>query len=265
MQACLGQRAWTNSDGWFTWTQEKIDETIAMYEHILEEIENGLLVSKTLDGSGDLMLAQGDGWDVRFMTEDEAAALYEGTEKAAAERQALEEQLAQLDAQREALAQRLAQIAEAEEELTPEAAQPEPEAEDGAQDASPDEPPVEAVRPISEDDGTVTVPANESFAEFFSQADGAPYGQIEGGGRVKIADLTAARGSTVSVGLQARTDAALTASLHGDANGMGESVELKAGEMQTVTFTPSQTGEYGLYLTNNSGYPVEFIVSWAVS
>lgn len=62
LQECLGQRAWTNTDGWFTWTQEKIDETIEMYEQTLEDIENGLLVSKTVDGSGDVILAQGDGW-----------------------------------------------------------------------------------------------------------------------------------------------------------------------------------------------------------
>ena len=74
LQACLGQRAWTNTDGWFTWTQEKIDEAIEMYEHTLEDIENGLLVSKTVDGSGDVMLAQGSGWDVHLMTEEEPRA-----------------------------------------------------------------------------------------------------------------------------------------------------------------------------------------------
>ncbi len=242
LQECLGERAWTNSDGWFTWTQEKIDETIEMYEHILEEIENGLLVSKAVDGSGDVMLAQGDGWDVRFMTGEGAAALYEQNELTAAEKQELEERLARLDAEREALAQRLAQIGEAEEE-----------------------PPREDAQPVQEGDGTVTVPADEDTAEFFSQADGAPYGQLDGGGRVKVAELTAARGSTVSVGLQTRADARLTVSLHGDANHIGESVDLKAGEMKTITLSPSQDDTYGLYLTNNSAYPAEFIVSWAVS
>ena len=59
LQDCLGQRAWTNTDGWFTWTQEKIDEAIAMYEQTLKDIQNGLLVSKTVGGSADVMLAQG--------------------------------------------------------------------------------------------------------------------------------------------------------------------------------------------------------------
>lgn len=61
LQDCLGQRAWTSSDGWFTWTQEKIDETIELYEQVLEDIRNGLLVSRTLDGRTDAMLMQGSG------------------------------------------------------------------------------------------------------------------------------------------------------------------------------------------------------------
>ena len=40
----------------FTWTQEKVDETIALYESILADIQNGVLYSKTVDGSDDVML-----------------------------------------------------------------------------------------------------------------------------------------------------------------------------------------------------------------
>ena len=40
----------------FTWTQEKVDETIALYESILADIQNGILYSKTVDGSEDVML-----------------------------------------------------------------------------------------------------------------------------------------------------------------------------------------------------------------
>ncbi len=75
LQACLGQRAWTNTDGWFTWTQEKIDEAIEMYEQTLEDIENGLLVSKTVDGSGDVILAQGSDLTDRLDQIDGALAL----------------------------------------------------------------------------------------------------------------------------------------------------------------------------------------------
>ena len=40
----------------FTWTQEKVDETIALYESLLADIQNGVLYSKTVDGSDDVML-----------------------------------------------------------------------------------------------------------------------------------------------------------------------------------------------------------------
>ena len=53
LQECIGEKGWTSSDGEFVWTQEKVDETIAMYEEILEEIKNGTMVSKTIDGQDD--------------------------------------------------------------------------------------------------------------------------------------------------------------------------------------------------------------------
>lgn len=45
-QAMLGERGWTPSTGWFTWTQEKIDEAIEGNEQLLEEIRSGKKVSK---------------------------------------------------------------------------------------------------------------------------------------------------------------------------------------------------------------------------
>lgn len=58
LESVIGTRAWTQSDGWFTWTREKVDETIAQYELTLKDIQNGLLISKTIDGSDDAVLAQ---------------------------------------------------------------------------------------------------------------------------------------------------------------------------------------------------------------
>ena len=52
LQSLLGQ-----TDGDYTWTQQKIDETIALYESILKDIQNGVLYSKTVDGSNDVMLS----------------------------------------------------------------------------------------------------------------------------------------------------------------------------------------------------------------
>ncbi len=56
LQSMLGEKGWTGGRGDFIWTQEVIDETIAMYEDILEQIKNGCLVSKTVDGSEDTLL-----------------------------------------------------------------------------------------------------------------------------------------------------------------------------------------------------------------
>lgn len=53
LQDMLGEKGWTSTDGSFTWTQKKIDETIAEYEEILEDIKNGVLYSKTIDGEED--------------------------------------------------------------------------------------------------------------------------------------------------------------------------------------------------------------------
>ena len=52
LQSLLGQ-----TSGDYTWTQQKIDETIALYESILKNIQNGVLYSKTVDGSDDVMLS----------------------------------------------------------------------------------------------------------------------------------------------------------------------------------------------------------------
>lgn len=57
LQGLLGEEAWTSGDGSFIWTQEKIDETIALYESILEDIQNGVMYSKAVDGQDDVMMS----------------------------------------------------------------------------------------------------------------------------------------------------------------------------------------------------------------
>ena len=51
-----GARGWTNQDGWFIWTQEKMDEVMALYEQTLAEIRRGAHVSKTVNGSDDVVI-----------------------------------------------------------------------------------------------------------------------------------------------------------------------------------------------------------------
>ena len=53
LQSMIGERGWTSGRGEFVWTQEIVDETIAMYEEILENIKNGMLYSKTMYGEND--------------------------------------------------------------------------------------------------------------------------------------------------------------------------------------------------------------------
>ncbi|HML46860.1 MAG TPA: M56 family metallopeptidase [Clostridia bacterium] len=53
----IGGRAWNQKDGWFTWTQEKVDETLVRYEQILREIQAGALVSKSINGSDEAVIS----------------------------------------------------------------------------------------------------------------------------------------------------------------------------------------------------------------
>ena len=41
LQSMIGEKAYTGGDGWFVWTQEKVDETIALYEDNLQKIKMG--------------------------------------------------------------------------------------------------------------------------------------------------------------------------------------------------------------------------------
>ena len=50
LQSMIGGKAYTGSDGWFVWTQEKVDETIALYEEELQQIKEGMKLSKSVDG-----------------------------------------------------------------------------------------------------------------------------------------------------------------------------------------------------------------------
>lgn len=46
LQSMLGERGSVNGGEEFVWTQEKIDETIALYEETLQDIKNGMMYSK---------------------------------------------------------------------------------------------------------------------------------------------------------------------------------------------------------------------------
>ena len=56
LQEIIGERGYTGGDGWFVWDQKRVDEAIALYEEILENIKKGALYSKrVLDKDGNEM------------------------------------------------------------------------------------------------------------------------------------------------------------------------------------------------------------------
>ncbi len=89
LQSIIGERGYTGGEGWFTWDQQRVDEAIALYEGILEQIKNGALFSKNITdpnsevledvalGSGTLTLAQ------TMTTEQEKMAVPQPVDEAA--------------------------------------------------------------------------------------------------------------------------------------------------------------------------------------
>ena len=55
----IGEKSWTPSRGDFVWTEELVEETVQMYEGILEEIKNGAMYSK-FDGDDMIVTNYGD-------------------------------------------------------------------------------------------------------------------------------------------------------------------------------------------------------------
>ena len=59
--AQTGERGYTSTDGWFTWTQEKVEETMAVYEEMLAELKRGVKISKpfgSLSEGTDIVISQ---------------------------------------------------------------------------------------------------------------------------------------------------------------------------------------------------------------
>lgn len=75
----LGEKAWTGGRGEFIWTQEIIDETIAQYEAMLQEMKNGVKISKTVNGNDDIQLVTYDDKE-HFMESAESVVIVTGNE-----------------------------------------------------------------------------------------------------------------------------------------------------------------------------------------
>ena len=57
LQSMIGEKAYTGGDGWFVWTQEKVYETIALYEDNLQKIKDGMKLSKSSDDAVGITMA----------------------------------------------------------------------------------------------------------------------------------------------------------------------------------------------------------------
>ena len=57
LQSMIGEKAYTGGDGWFVWTQEKVDETIALYEDNLQKIKDGMKLSESSDDAVGITMA----------------------------------------------------------------------------------------------------------------------------------------------------------------------------------------------------------------
>ena len=81
LQSIIGQKGWTSAHGEFVWTQEMVDETIAEYEKVLQDIKNGMMYSKTVDGEQDIMVGYNPEDIVTSSSYDYFVKLENGEEK----------------------------------------------------------------------------------------------------------------------------------------------------------------------------------------
>lgn len=78
LASIIGEQCWTPSRGEFVWTEEMVEETIAMYEGILEDIKNGMLYSKPVDGDAMTMTGYAISEDM-VMSEDIVVSKFDST------------------------------------------------------------------------------------------------------------------------------------------------------------------------------------------
>ncbi len=73
LQSIIGSRGWTPSTGWFTWTQEMVDETIVQYEQTLRDIQAGRKISKPTSDGDTMILFDYDSDAQTSVTDTQAA------------------------------------------------------------------------------------------------------------------------------------------------------------------------------------------------
>ena len=76
LQSIIGSKGWTPSTGWFTWTQEMVDETIVQYEQTLRDIQAGQKISKPTSDGDTMILSAYDSDAQTSVTDTQAAVGY---------------------------------------------------------------------------------------------------------------------------------------------------------------------------------------------
>ncbi len=74
LQSIIGEQSWNPTDGWYTWTQELVDETIALYERTLKDIRAGQKISKPT-ADGDAMIQFGYAPTLQLSADDTTTVL----------------------------------------------------------------------------------------------------------------------------------------------------------------------------------------------
>ncbi|MDE6424616.1 MAG: M56 family metallopeptidase [Ruminococcus sp.] len=79
LKSIIGEKSWTPSRGDFVWTEEIVEETIQMYEGILEEIRNGAMYSKFDDE--DMIVITDNDSESTIVERDAVAKYYDTSEE----------------------------------------------------------------------------------------------------------------------------------------------------------------------------------------
>lgn len=75
LQSIIGERSWNPTDGWYTWTQQMVEEAIARYEQTLQDIRAGQKVSKPMS-DGDTMVQFGYDPALQAAADEPAAGVW---------------------------------------------------------------------------------------------------------------------------------------------------------------------------------------------
>lgn len=57
LQDIIGEKGYNPTEGWYVWTQERVDEQIALYEEMLQEMRGGTVISRYVNGNENMVFS----------------------------------------------------------------------------------------------------------------------------------------------------------------------------------------------------------------